>query len=239
MTENNVSDPITNQEKAFAILVLSGSMTDRQAAEAVGLNPDSADFTKSTPRVRAYMLEHGAPVEQPLVEQDPHALHPFNVVRERVLTRLWEIANMGPERTRNGMSAQVKALSMIVAIENLIPARRAVSSQNQPAPPPGHPGFYKAAWLRQQEGESADPQPAQAQEERTGSESAPARADAAPPVSSPTADPTPDLGESSFFGGPLNPSPSRSSVPRVPMADYLAPDTRFPFSRDNRFGRRR
>jgi hypothetical protein len=42
MTENNLSDPITNQEMAFAHLILSGTMTDRQAAEAVGLNPDSA-----------------------------------------------------------------------------------------------------------------------------------------------------------------------------------------------------
>jgi hypothetical protein len=239
MPKNNVDNLITDQEIAFDRLVLSGTMTDRQAAEAVGLNPDTASYSKSKPRVHAYMPEHRAAVEQQLVEQEAQELHRCSLVRDRVLARLWQIADMDPEMTRNSASSQVKALSMIVAIENLIPARRAVSSQNQPAPPPGHPGFYKAAWLRQQEGESADPQPAQAQEERTGSESAPARADAAPPVSSPTADPTPDLGESSFFGGPLNPSPSRSSVPRVPMADYLAPDTRFPFSRDNRFGRRR
>ena len=56
MPKNKVSDPITDQEIAFARLVLSGAMTDRHAAEAVGLNPDSAAYTKSKPSVRAYML---------------------------------------------------------------------------------------------------------------------------------------------------------------------------------------
>jgi hypothetical protein len=55
MPKNKVSDPITDQEIAFARLVLSGAMTDRHAAEAVGLNPDSAAYTKSKPRVRDYM----------------------------------------------------------------------------------------------------------------------------------------------------------------------------------------
>jgi hypothetical protein len=57
MPKNKVSDPITDEEIAFARLVLSGTMTDRQAAEAVSLHPDSAAYTKSKPRVRAYMLE--------------------------------------------------------------------------------------------------------------------------------------------------------------------------------------
>ena len=61
MPKNNVSDPITDKEMAFARLVLSGTMTDRQAAEAVGLNPDSAAYTKSKPRVRAYMLDTAPP----------------------------------------------------------------------------------------------------------------------------------------------------------------------------------
>jgi hypothetical protein len=47
MSKNKVSDPITDQEMAFALLVQSGRMTDRQAAEAVGLNPDSAAYIKS------------------------------------------------------------------------------------------------------------------------------------------------------------------------------------------------
>ena len=51
MPKNQVSDPITDQEIAFAHLILSGTMTDRRAAEAVRLNPDTAAYTKAKPRV--------------------------------------------------------------------------------------------------------------------------------------------------------------------------------------------
>ena len=74
MPKNNVSDPITDKEIAFAHLVLSGTMTDRRAAEAVGLNPDTAAYTKAKPRVRAYMLEHRAAVNERLVQQETEEL---------------------------------------------------------------------------------------------------------------------------------------------------------------------
>ena len=74
MPKNKVSDLITDQEIAFARLVLSGTMTDRRAAEAVGLNPDTAAYTKSKPRVRAYMLEHRTAVQQQLAEQETEGL---------------------------------------------------------------------------------------------------------------------------------------------------------------------
>jgi hypothetical protein len=103
MPKNKVSDPITDQEIAFARLILSGTMTDRHAAEAVGLNPDSAAYTKSKPRVRAYMLEHRAAVQQQLVQQEADGLHRLNLDREQVLARLgapwsvpWKPAPGGP-----------------------------------------------------------------------------------------------------------------------------------------------
>jgi hypothetical protein len=138
MPKNKVSDPITDQEIAFARLVLSGTMTDRHAAEAVGLNPDSAAYTKSKPRVRAYMLEHRAAVQQQLVQQEADGLRRLNLDREQVLARLWEIANLSPEMTRGSITGQVKALSMIVAMQNFIPDRRAVSlrRRNPPLRPP-------------------------------------------------------------------------------------------------------
>jgi hypothetical protein len=83
MPKNEVSDLITDQEIAFARLVLSGTMTDRDAAQAVGLNPDTAAYTKSKPRVSAYMLEHRAALQQQFLDQ--------------VLARFWEIANLGPK----------------------------------------------------------------------------------------------------------------------------------------------
>jgi hypothetical protein len=227
MSNNNVSDPITDQEMAFAHLILSGTTTDRQAAEAVGLNPDTAVDTKSKPRVIEHMLKLRAVVQQQFVEQATEGIPRFSVGRDEVLTRLWEIANMAPERIRNSMSSQVRAISMIVAIEGLIPDRRAVSAKKQPVPPPDPPAFYKAEWLRnQQNGNNVGPEQQQ---------SAPGCAEEPPPpVSSPGPDPTPNL------SSPLNPIQNTSSVPRVPMADYVAPDTRQPFKIEkNRFGRRR
>ena len=238
MPTNNVSDLITDQEIAFAHLVLSGTMTDRRAAEAVGLNPDTAAYIKSKPCVCAYMLEHQATVQQQLDEQVTEELRRFNLSRDRVLARLWQIADLAPEMTRNSASAQVKALSMIIAIERLIPDRRTVSAQNKPAPLPINPPFYVSEWMRnQQNGESVDTQ------------SAPCAVDDQP---HPTPDPTPEELSSSrpVVEGPAvhaplyalqtSPSQTASSMPRVPMADNFAPDTRRPFTIDkNRFGRRR
>ena len=147
MPKNKVTDLITDQEIAFARLILSGTMTDRRAAEAVGLHPDSAAYTKSKPRVRAYMLEHRAAVQQQLVEQDSQELRRQNLSREQVLARLWEVANLSPEMTRGSITGQVKALAMIVAIEGLIPDRRAVPAPNKSTPLPVNSQIYRAAWL--------------------------------------------------------------------------------------------
>ncbi len=171
MPKNKVSDPITDQEIAFARLVLTGTMTDRQAAEAVGLNPDSAAYTKSKPHVRAFMLEHRAAVQQQLVQQDTEELHRLKLSREQVLDRLWEIANLSPEMTRGSITGQVKALTMIVAMENFIPNRRAVdrlaASSEKKSPPAPAPKIHTAAWLRRHQAPTHattnDPQPSPAQ----------------------------------------------------------------------------
>ena len=203
MPKNQVSDLITDQEIAFVHLILSGTMTDRRAAEAVGLNPDTAAYTKAKPRVRAYMLEHRAAVQQQLVEQETDlsrlavdGLRQQNLWRQQVLDRLWEIANLPAEVTRGSISGQVKAISMIVAIEGLIPDRRAGSKNNQSAPPPSQPDIYPAAWLRRQQGETIDSQPGPALVEEEDE---------------------PNLAE---------PEPAPGSAEDAPSA----PDTRVPFS---------
>src|SRR5882724_172913 len=142
-----VTDPITDQEIAFAHLVMSGTMNDRRAAEAVGLNPDTAAYTKSKPRVRAYMIEHRAAVREKLVDQEANGLRKLNLGRDQVLDRLWELATLSHEATRGTIAGQIKALSMIVAIEGMIPDRR-VSSATQPAAPPFQPDIYSPDWLR-------------------------------------------------------------------------------------------
>ena len=233
MPKNQVSDLITDQEIAFARLILSGTMTDRRAAEAVGLNPDTAAYTKAKPRVRAYMLEHRAAVQQQLVEQETDGMRQQNLWRQQVLDRLWEIANLPAEVTRGSISGQVKAISMIVAIEGLIPDRRAGSKNNQSAPPPSQPDIYPAAWLRRQQGETIDPRPGPALVEEEGepniAEPAPGSAEDAPP---PPDIPSPIFDPSGFANRPNSSEPT----PSAPSA----PDTRVSLSiKKNPFARRR
>jgi hypothetical protein len=227
MPENKVSDPITDQEIAFARLVLSGAMTDLRAAEAVGLNPGSAAYTKSKPRVRAYMLEHRAAVQQQLVQQEADGLRRQNLDREQVLDRLWEIANLSPEMTRGSVTGQVKALSMIIAMQNFIPDRRAVSSEKKSAPALAQPQIYPAAWRRAPEqAATLDPQPSPAPA-RQEQEDSPARSGpklAPASVGDPPADPGPS--QSTF---PNRSTPSAAPPPYLPLLTSV-PDLGVPFS---------
>jgi hypothetical protein len=219
MPKNKVSDPITDQEIAFARLVLSGAMTDRQAAEAVGLNPDSAAYTKSKPHVRAYMLEHRAAVQQQLVQQEADGLHRLNLDRERVLARLWEIADLSPEMTRGSITGQVKAISMIIAMQNFIPDRRAISSEKASAPAPAKPQIYASAWLGKQQATTIDPQPTPAPPHEKGG----------PGIPEPKPAPDPGPSQSNFS----NPSEAPPLAPYVPGFSFV-PDARGPFVPDTR-----
>jgi hypothetical protein len=245
MPKNKVSDPITDQEIAFARLVLSGAMTDRHAAEAVGLNPDSAAYTKSKPRVRAYMLQHRAAVQQQLIQQEADGLRRLNLDREQVLNRLWEIANLSPDTTRGSVTGQVKALSMIVAMENFIPDRRAISSEKKSPPAPSaQPQIYASAWRREQQATTPattnDPQPnpAPAQEEAaTGVPACPASPGVPrsvlwkpePALGSPAEAPSDPGPNRSTPGNPLSPSEATPPAPYVPGLRFV-PDARGPFS---------
>ena len=81
--------------------------------------------------------------------------------------------------TRGSITGQVKALSMIVAMQNFIPGRLAVSSSPQRASekksapvPPAHPQTYAAAWRGGQKTTTIDPQPTAAPDQE---EDSPAR----------------------------------------------------------------
>jgi hypothetical protein len=252
MPKNKVSDPITDQEIAFARLILSGAMTDRHAAEAVGLHPDSAAYTKSKPRVRAYMLEHRAAVQQQLVQQEADGLRRLNLDREKVLDRLWEIANLSPEMTRGSITGQVKALSMIVAMQNFIPDRLAVSSEKKSSPAPPNQQTYPSAWSGGQQPATIDPQPSPAppfpacrgaqEEDSPGVPACPGAPWGVPwePELAPgsVGDPPPDLGPSqSTFANRV--SLSEAPEPYVPLLASV-PDVRVGFSiKKNPFARPR
>ena len=227
MPKNEVSDLITDQEIAFVHLILSGTMTEQRAAEAVGLDPNTAAYIKSKPCVRAYMLEHRARMQQQIVEQETEGLRRFHLGREQVLDRLWELATLGPEITRGSITGQVKAMSMIVAIEGLIPDRRA--GEKNPAPPPNKPQFYQSKWLREQlaKANGLQPNPAHDQEDQEGQGDQEAQEEDGLQV--PQAEPDSfDPGESTVA--------NRLSLSEM----QFPPDTRVPFSiPKNPFARRR
>jgi hypothetical protein len=223
---------------AFARLVLSGAMTDRRAAEAVGLNPYCAAYTKAKPRVRAYLLQHRAAVQRQLVQQEADGQCRLNLDREQVLARLWEIANLSPDMTRGSITGQVKAISMIVAMENFIPDRRAISSEKKSAPAPTAQ-IYASAWRREQQAKTADPQPNPAPAQQEDSPARPGSVAEAPPdpielssrpersvVEGPAVSPGPSQ---STPANPFTPSEAPPLAPYGPGFSFV-PDARGPFS---------
>jgi hypothetical protein len=249
MPKNTVTDPITGQEMAYAHLIMSGTMNDRQAAEAVGLNPETAAYIKSKPRVRAYMNEHRAAVKEKLVDQEADGLRKLNIGRDQILDRLWELATLSHEATRGSIAGQIKALSMILAIEGLIPDRRSSPSGTQPAAPPLTADIYPAAWLGKQQHQPAGEEPGDAVAATEAHpaaaripdpEPAPKPATATPP---PPPDPNFDRNQSNL-PGPLIPHGSNwvplatnSGFDAVP---HTASSPKQPFSiKRSPFGRRR
>jgi hypothetical protein len=226
MPKNTVTDPITDQEIAFARLILSGTMNDRRAAEAVGLNPETAAYTKAKPRVRAYMLEHRAAVNEKLVDQEAEGLRKLNLGRDQILARLWELATLSHEATRGDIAGQIKALSMILAIEGLIPDRR-LSSATRPAAAPVEADTYSAECLRKQHQQAAGEEPSAAAEAQPDVPQVP-RPDPAP---DPAAEPAPktvnDLSSSNLGRNqtsPLNPFIKPPALNRVPAATGMIYD---------------
>jgi hypothetical protein len=255
MPKNTVADPITDQEMAFAHLILSGTMNDRRAAEAVGLNPETASYTKSKPRVRAYMIEHRAAVRERLVDQeaDPsrlprlavgpavEGLRKLNLGRDQILGRLWELANLSHEVTRGIIAGQIKALSMIVAIEGLIQPgtmndRRFSPSGNQPAAPPITAQFYSSEWRRQQQHQAAGEEPGDAV---AAAEAQPAAPQV--PYLEPASNPAPNPAPKTATGAPPAP-PERNydwdfDRNQPSLADPLIPQAlnRVPLATDSGF----
>jgi hypothetical protein len=197
------------------------------------------------------MVEHRAAVREKLVDQEAEGLRKLNLGRDQVLARLWELANLSHEVTRGIIAGQIKALSMIVAIEGLIPDRRLSPAVTQPAaPPPVQAQFYKAQWLREQEQQAVAEEPG---DPVAGTKTPPA----APKVSHPEPTPEPAAARANHTPSPnldqsqpsvANPFINPKSLNWVPDATDCvfgavldkAGSLRLPFSPGKRFsGRRR
>ena len=147
--------------------------------------------------------------------------------------------------TRGSVTAQVKALTMIVAIEGLIPSktndRRAVSSEKKSAPRP-KADIYASAWLREQQEKTTVPQPSpdlvRDEEEPGVPDPPPGVAADAPPLPGITPSPIPspifDPSDPAFVDR-FTSLATATSAPRIPVS--VDRDTREPFSiKKNRFG---
>jgi hypothetical protein len=180
------------------------------------------------------MLEHRAALQQQPVQQEADGLRRLNLDREQVLNRLWEIANLSPEMTRGSITGQVKALSMIVAMENFIPDRRA-TSQDKKSPPGPAPQIYASAWRREQQATNPaatnDPQPnpAPAQEEAAPRVPAFPGMPWKPAPGSPAEAPSDPSPNRSIPANPFSSSEATAPAPYGPELRFV-PDARGPFS---------
>jgi hypothetical protein len=145
MPKGPVETPITDQEIAFALLLLRGTLTDRDAAEAVGISPGQAAYVKAKPRVKAYMDEHRASVRVGLVQHEVDALAEFNIGREQILAKWWEFANIDPKLTGYNTNGQSKALDSLWKALGFEGSKKAGDDD---APETEPPDIYRAAWMR-------------------------------------------------------------------------------------------
>jgi hypothetical protein len=139
-------------------------------------------------------------------------LRQLNLGRDQILTGLWELANLSHEVTRGTIAGQIKALSMIVAIEGLIPDRRSSPSGTQPAPPPVKAQIYESEWLRKQQHRAAPEEPG---DPVTAAELQPAAPEV--PHPEPAPDPTPE------------PAPKPANDTSAPNLDPPQPSLANPF----------
>jgi hypothetical protein len=212
-------------------------MNDRQAAEAAGLNPDTAAYTKSKPRVHDYMIEHRNAVREKLVEKEVEGLRKLNLGRDQVLARLWELANLSHEVTRGFIAGQIKALSMIVAIEGLIPGRPSPAA-TQPKASPVEAQIYSAQRLNKQQQDGNPGDAVVPGEVQSGARQAPEPEPSPKPANDA---PSPNLDRNHL--SVANPFIYPESLSRVPAATGYTFDTvldaagplRLPFSLDKRF----
>ena len=134
--------PITNQEMAFAHLVMAGTLTDREAAQRAGIDPERAAYTKGKPRVKAYMEQHQASVASAMVQKEVEALSEFNITRRQIIAKYWEFTNVDPKETRGSLVAQVRALD---SLRDMLGFGSGRNPEDLPIPP----DVYQAEWLRE------------------------------------------------------------------------------------------
>jgi hypothetical protein len=143
MPKGPVETPITDQEMRFAHLILTGKLTDREAAEAVGMDPGRAAYVKAKPRVKTYMEEHRASVRAGLVQHEVDTLVEFNIGREQILAKWWEFACIDPAKTGYNTTSQSKALDSLWKALGFEGPKKPGEAEPEPEPV----DIYRPPWL--------------------------------------------------------------------------------------------
>jgi hypothetical protein len=147
----------------------------------------------------------------------------LNLGRDQILARLWELANLSHEVTRGTIAGQIKALSMIVAIEGLIPDRRSSPSGTQPAAPPANAQIYAAQWRRKQQHQAESPEPGDDPGDAVAAAEAPPAAPQAPEPE-PTPEPAPNPANHTSSANLGQPQPSLANPFINPKSLSWVPD---------------
>ena len=184
MPKRPVQTPITNQEIAYALLVLAGTMTDKAAAKVVGIDPSRAAYVKGKPRVREYMASHRASVRAGLAQHEVDTLVEFNIGREQILGKWWEFANIDPAKTGYNTTGQSKALDSLWKALGFEGSKK---PGDEDEPEPERPQIYRAKWMRR----PGDPDYEEGDGETVGSRETSTRRE--PVMSDPQPPPEPTL----------------------------------------------
>jgi hypothetical protein len=145
MPKGKVETPITDQELAFALLLLAGKLTDREAADAVGLGAANASYVKAKPRVKEYMEQHRASVVAAIVQHESDVLAEQNIGREQIMAQYWKLAGLSPADTNGNITGQVRALDSLREMLGLVgpqPGERSAGEGDS------EPDVYVAKWMR-------------------------------------------------------------------------------------------
>jgi hypothetical protein len=156
MPKRSVETPITDGELAFAHHVLSGKMTDREAAEKAGIDPGRAAYVKAKPRVKSYMEDYRAAVRAGMVQREVNVLSEFNTSREQIIAQYWGFTRLDPKRTNGNIAGQVRALDSLrdmLGFGMPQPGQKPVGEGERDL----KPQIYVAKWLREpKDREAAD-----------------------------------------------------------------------------------
>jgi hypothetical protein len=147
MPKGPVETPITDQEMRFAHLILEGRLTDREAAEAVGISPGQAAYVKGKPRVRDYMASRRASVTAAIVQHESAVLTENNIGREQIIVRLYELGMLSPEKTNGNITGQVRALDSLRDMLGLVGPQPGEKPDGAGEAEPKH-DIYVAKWMR-------------------------------------------------------------------------------------------